>query len=110
MTFIKNLKRYLEDRSSKRLIEKAFYYVFSERKIANSQGKVPKIKNIELLDGGTKTKVLIDIQGICSYDEFEKHMEFIQVLFKSKPIEFTKSNSIYEVKIEPFQHTKKLNL
>lgn len=101
MGFMKNIRGYLEERSSKRLIEKAFYHVSTERKIKNIHGKVPKIKCIELFDGGTKTKVEIDIQGICSYDEFEKHMEFIQVLFKSKPIEFTKSNSIYELKIEP---------
>lgn len=77
----------LREYQLKRLVKKAFKKIFNDRKILDDEGYIPKVKNIEVLENGLS--VIIDLLGICSYEEFEKHLNFIKTVFKAYSLEFS---------------------
>ena len=58
-----------------------------ERKILDSEGYIPVVSKIEILEHGIS--VVIDLQGICSYEEFQKQLNFIKTVFKAYEVDYS---------------------
>lgn len=61
----------------------------NEKNIINKARQKPKVKDIELFHWGLK--VTLDIAGICSFEDIEKHEDYLRQLFKAKEIVLSNS-------------------
>lgn len=71
----------------KKIIKKAFRKIFYERNIMDSDGYIPVVKKIDIQEYGIV--LIIDLQGICSYSEFENELDFIKTVFKAYKANFS---------------------
>lgn len=76
----------LRDYQLKRLIKKAFKKIFMDRKIQDNEEYIPVVKEVQILENGIS--VIIDLQGICSYEEFQKQLNFIKTVFKAYEVDY----------------------
>lgn len=58
-----------------------------QRGIIDEKEYIPVIETVEILEYGIS--VVIDLRGICSYEEFEKQLDFIKTVFKAYRVEFS---------------------
>lgn len=87
---------FIKQEYCKKLINDNFEYFFKENEIKNTLEKYPVIDNITLKDWGFK--VVINISGICSYNELESKVDYLKQLFRA--IEIIISNRCGKVNME----------
>ena len=76
----------LREYQLKRLVKKTFRKIFMERKILDSEGYMPVVSKIELLENGIS--LFINLRGVCSYGEFESNLDYIKTVFKVYMLDF----------------------
>ena len=76
----------LEEIFLKRKIKTIIKYFF-EVKIYDSKCLRKPTINIEFIEYGLT--VYLDVQGVCSYSDVEKHIEYIKTLFKAVSVDFS---------------------
>lgn len=76
-----------EEVKNKRDIRKKLSIFFDERNIKNSLDEKSDIEEIDLLEYGFRA--VINISGICGFDEFQKQNDFLKQLFMAESVEIS---------------------
>jgi hypothetical protein len=94
--------QFLDSKNERKIKNKINQFV-DGKKIINSINKKPKVKDIKLFDWGSK--VTLDIAGISSFEDIEKHEDYLRQLFRAKEINFenNKGKIILEIINNPVE-------
>lgn len=90
---------YLNNSDERKIKHKLKEFIV-EKELQNSQGIKAKIDNIDLLDHGFT--VIIDISGVCSFEEVEKQQDYLKQLFRASSLDVnnTKGKVIINVVVD----------
>lgn len=72
-------------KKKKKKIKENLKHFLEDKKIENTLGHKPYIEDVELFDWGFKAT--LDISKITSFDEIEKHKDYIKQLFRAYEVE-----------------------
>lgn len=96
-TYAYNYLNTLEEQKIKHKLKK----FIEEKELMNrSNINKAKIKSIQLFDYGFRT--ILDISGICGFEEIEKHQDYLKQLFRADGIDIKniKGRAIIDVIID----------
>lgn len=79
----------------KRLVKRAFKQIFKERNIVDTNKRIPiiTVSSIQPL------KVVINLRDVCSFEEFEKNINYIKTYFKANEVFYELVNGLVELTI-----------
>ena len=82
----------------KRLTKKTLKEIFKRKNLIDDFDRFPKVKEINFKEYGFTTE--IDLNGICSYEEFEKILNYIKTVFKAYKVKLTIIDGIINLFIQ----------
>ena len=83
--------------SQQRKIKNQLQELFKEKSLKNKKGYFPKILSIELKNYGAI--VLLDIKSVCSFQDIEKHKDYIKTLFGALSVDLIYKNEFVEIQL-----------